>query len=138
MPPKTKEPNLLAQGHGFVAGAPFGLPLSFAPLSRVGWQRRGHRLFGNVAILFSKLFCVATLFDFGEKRCRKNLPLCTTSGYRMTLIVDLFAPDSGPYSYLDELDHDAAALRVIPQATLGFAGTGVTRALDFLPQLRRW
>ena len=26
--------------------------------------------------LFGKLFCVATLFDFGEKRCRKNLPLC--------------------------------------------------------------
>ena len=25
--------------------------------------------------LFGKLFCVATCFDFGEKRCRKNLPL---------------------------------------------------------------
>ena len=25
--------------------------------------------------LFGKLNCVATLFDFGEKRCRKNLPL---------------------------------------------------------------
>ena len=25
--------------------------------------------------LFGKLFCVTTLFGFGEKRCRKNLPL---------------------------------------------------------------
>ncbi|WP_144058853.1 hypothetical protein [Rhodopirellula sp. SWK7] len=25
--------------------------------------------------LFGKLICIATLFDFGEKRCRKNLPL---------------------------------------------------------------
>ena len=27
------------------------------------------------SILFGKLICVATLFAFGEKRCRKNLPL---------------------------------------------------------------
>ena len=31
--------------------------------------------------LFGKLFCVATLFDFGEKRCRKNLPLADTGQY---------------------------------------------------------
>ena len=48
---------------------------SFAPLSRFGLPRRGHRLFGNV-IPFGKLFGVATLVGFGEKRCRKNLPLC--------------------------------------------------------------
>ena len=29
--------------------------------------------------LFGKLFGVAALFDFGEKRCRKNLPLCAAS-----------------------------------------------------------
>ena len=29
--------------------------------------------------LFGKLFGVAALFDFGEKRCRKNLPLCEPS-----------------------------------------------------------
>ena len=29
--------------------------------------------------LFGKLFCVATLFDFEEKRCRKNLPLADAS-----------------------------------------------------------
>ena len=32
--------------------------------------------------LFGKLFGVATTFGFGEKRCRKNLPLAVTS--RMT------------------------------------------------------
>ena len=48
---------------------------SFAPLSRVGLPRRGHRLFGNV-IPFGKLIAVTTLVGFGEKRCRKNLPLC--------------------------------------------------------------
>jgi len=36
------------QGHGFVLGAPSGLPCLIAPLSRAGLPRRGHRLFGNV------------------------------------------------------------------------------------------
>ena len=66
---------VFTQGHGFVLGASFGLRRSFAPLSRLGLPRRGHRLFGNV-FFFGKLFCVATLFDFGQKRCRINLPLC--------------------------------------------------------------
>ena len=65
---------VFTQGHGFVGGVSFGLPCAFAPLSRVGLPRRGHRFFGNV-ICFGKLVRVATLFDFGEKRCRKNLPL---------------------------------------------------------------
>ena len=39
---------VFTQGHGFVVGESFGLLGRFAPLSRVGWQRRGHRLFGNV------------------------------------------------------------------------------------------
>ena len=47
---------------------------SFALLSRSGLLRRGHRLFGNV-VSFGKLFGVAMLVGFGEKRCRKNLPL---------------------------------------------------------------
>jgi hypothetical protein len=33
------------QGRGVVLGASFG---SFAPLSRFGLPRRGHRFFGNV------------------------------------------------------------------------------------------
>ena len=39
---------VFTQGHGFVVGELFGLPRPFAPLLRVGLQRRGHRLFGNV------------------------------------------------------------------------------------------
>ena len=52
MPPKTKEPNLLAQGHGFVVEESFGLLRSFASLTCFGLSRRGHRLFGNVEILW--------------------------------------------------------------------------------------
>ena len=36
------------KGRGFVFGVSFGLRDLFAPLSRVGLPRRGHRLFGNV------------------------------------------------------------------------------------------
>ena len=39
---------VFTQGRGFVFGASFGLQDSFAPLSRFGLPRRGHRLFGNV------------------------------------------------------------------------------------------
>ena len=66
---------VFTQGHGFVLGASIGLPRSFAPLSRFGLPRRGHRLFGNACSL-GKLMAVATFIGFGEKRCRKNLPLC--------------------------------------------------------------
>ena len=65
---------VFTQGHGFVLGTSFGLLCSLAPLSRVGLPCRGHRLFGNV-VSFGKLFGVAMLVGFGEKRCRKNLPL---------------------------------------------------------------
>ena len=65
---------VFTQGRGFVVGASFGLLCLFAPLSRVDLPRRGHRLFGT-SILFGKLFCIATFVGFGEKRCRKNLPL---------------------------------------------------------------
>jgi len=65
---------VFTQSRGFVFGESFGL------------KRRSLRcrvLVCNAAdtaslatrFLFGKLFCVATLFDFGEKRCRKNLPL---------------------------------------------------------------
>ena len=61
-------------GLGFVIGASFGLPCR---------SLRYRVLVGHVAdtaslatrILFGKLFGVATLVGFGEKRCRKNLPL---------------------------------------------------------------
>ena len=66
---------VFTQGRGFVVGASFGL------------KRRSLRcrvLVCNAAdtaslatrVLFGKLMAVATFVGFGEKRCRKNLPLC--------------------------------------------------------------
>ena len=52
--------------------------MSLAPLSRSGLPRRGQTAdTASLAtwFLFGKLFRVATTFGFGEKRCRKNLPL---------------------------------------------------------------
>ena len=46
--PHLADNMVFTQGRGFVLGASLGLPDSFAPLSRSGLQRRGHRLFGNV------------------------------------------------------------------------------------------
>ncbi len=40
-----------------------------------GLPRRGHRLFGNVGSFLVNCFDVAMLIGFGEKRCRKKLPL---------------------------------------------------------------
>ena len=65
-----------AQGHGFVVEASSGLQCSVVPLPVAGWPRRGHRSLAT-SILFGKLFCTATLYDFGEKRCRRNHPLYT-------------------------------------------------------------
>ena len=56
---------------------------SFAPLSRFGLPRRGHRLFGNV-VSFGKLLGVSITYGFGEKRCRKNLPLCDSAFWTTT------------------------------------------------------
>ena len=66
---------VFTQGRGFVVEASFGLPRLLASSVRFRLPRRGHRLFGSV-VSFGKLFGVATLVGFGEKRCRKNLPLC--------------------------------------------------------------
>ena len=68
---------VFTQGRGFVLEASFGLPRLIASVTCFDLPRRGHRLFGNVDS-FGKLFCVATLVGFGEKRCRKNLPLGAT------------------------------------------------------------
>ena len=65
---------VFTQSHGFVVGASFGLP---------HLSRRCRFLVCNAAdtaslatrFLFGKLLGVATLVGFGEKRCRKNLPL---------------------------------------------------------------
>ena len=69
---------VFTQGRGFVFGASFGLQVR---------SLRWCILVCNTAdtaslatsFLFGKLTCVAALFDFGEKRCRKNLPLAALS-----------------------------------------------------------
>ena len=66
---------VFTQGRGFVLGASFGLQIR---------SLRCRGLVCNAAdtaslatrFLFGKLIGVAITFGFGEKRCRKNLPLC--------------------------------------------------------------
>ena len=66
---------VFTQGRGSVFWASFGTHIR---------SLRYRVLVGNAAdtaslatlVLFGKLFCVTTLVGFGEKRCRKNLPLC--------------------------------------------------------------
>ena len=69
-----RSPNMVfTQGRGFVLGASFGLLIVrsvvafwFAtPRTPPLWQRD----------FFGKLLAVVITFGFGEKRCRKNLPL---------------------------------------------------------------
>ena len=66
------------QGRGFVVEASFGLlrlPASVTPFDCHAADTASLATW----FLFGKLFGVATLVGFGEKRCRKNLPLCDTS-----------------------------------------------------------
>ena len=65
---------VFTQGNGFVIGASFGLQVR--PLRcRVLVCHAADTASLATWILFGKLIGVATLVDFGEKRCRKNLPL---------------------------------------------------------------
>ena len=66
---------VFTQGRGFVLGASFGLHIHIR--SVVAFRFAAPRTPPLLAtwILFGKLFGVATLVGFGEKRCRKNLPL---------------------------------------------------------------
>ena len=65
---------VFTQGRGFVVGESFGLQirslrcrvLVFHAVDTASLAAR---------FLFGRLFCVAITFGFGEKRCRKNLPL---------------------------------------------------------------
>ena len=65
---------VFTQGRGFVLGASFGLQnrslryhvLVCHAADTASLATRGH---------FGKLFGVATLVGFGEKQCRKKLPL---------------------------------------------------------------
>ena len=62
------------QGHGFVIGASFGLRIHSLRCRDLVCHA-ADTAFLATWFLFGKLFGVATLVGFGEKRCRKNLPL---------------------------------------------------------------
>ena len=66
---------VFTQGRGFVLGASFGSQIR-SLRCRVLVCRAADTASLATWFLFGKLFGVAALFDFGEKRCRKNLPLC--------------------------------------------------------------
>ena len=65
------------QGRGFVSGVSFGLPCH-PHRSRVLVCHAADTASLATWVLFGKLFDVAMTFGFGEKRCRKNLPLCVS------------------------------------------------------------
>ena len=65
---------VFTQGRGFVFGASFGLQIRLLRC-RVLICRAADTASLATWFLFGKLFGVTTLFGFGEKRCRKNLPL---------------------------------------------------------------
>ena len=65
---------VFTQGRGFVLGASFGLQIR-SLRCRVLVCHAADTASLATSFLFGKLFCVAMAFGFGEKRCRKNLPL---------------------------------------------------------------
>ena len=65
---------VFTQGRGFVLGASFGLQI-YSLRCRVLVCHAADTASLATWVLFGKLFDVATLVGFGEKRCRKNLPL---------------------------------------------------------------
>ena len=65
---------VFTQGRDFVLGGSFGLPSCPLRLLRLASHTADTASLATW-ILFGKLIGVVTLFDFGEKPCRKNLPL---------------------------------------------------------------
>ena len=69
---------VFTQGRGFVLGESFGL-LIHSLRCRVLVCNAADTASLATCFLFGKLICIATLVGFGEKRCRKNLPLGGTA-----------------------------------------------------------
>ena len=65
---------VFTQGRGFDFGASFGLQIR-SLRCRVLVCHAADTASLATRFLFGKLSADATLVDFGEKRCRKNLPL---------------------------------------------------------------
>ena len=77
---------VFTQVRGFVLGASFGLQTR-SLRCRVLVCRAADTASLATLFLFGRLFCVAITFGFGEKRCRKNLPLADNS-FEESLTVD--------------------------------------------------
>ena len=69
---------VFTQGRGFVLGASFGLQIR-SLRCRVLVCNAADTASLATRFLFGKLFACATFVSFGEKRCRKNLPLSAPS-----------------------------------------------------------
>ena len=69
---------VFTQGRGFVVGASLGLLRPSLRYRALACNAADTASLAT-SFLFGKLIGVATLFDFGEKRCRKNLPLADLS-----------------------------------------------------------
>ena len=65
---------VFTQGRGFVLGASFGSQVRSLRCRVLACYAADTASLATW-FLFGKMFCVATLVGFGEKRCRKNLPL---------------------------------------------------------------
>ena len=110
---------VFTQARDFVFGASFGLRVR-SLRCRVLVCRAADTASLATCFLFGKLFCVATLFNFGEKQCRKNLPLSGTTrmdssampnSKELTTVTDdasLALPDS---KIVAAVEHRAAAIR---------------------------
>ena len=66
---------VFTQSRGFVIEASSGLQIRSLRCRKLVCNAAGTASLAT-RILFGKLFVVAMLVGFGEKRCRKNLPLC--------------------------------------------------------------
>ena len=65
---------VFTQGRGFVFGASFGFQIRSLRCCVLVCHAADTASLAT-RFLFGKLFSIAITFGFGEKRCRKNLPL---------------------------------------------------------------
>ena len=103
---------VFTQGRGFVLGASHGLRYrSLRPRALVSHAADTASL--ATWFLFGKLFGIATFVDFGEKRCRKNLPLAAQSS-SMDAAKELFFRYDGSAFYMsrDGVDREYAQYNI--------------------------
>ena len=110
---------VFTQGRGFVLGASFGLQIR-SLRCRVLVCHAADTASLATRFLFGKLFGVTTLVDFGEKRCRKNLPLHDLAERdRMSLSLRRRDRDGNVHHYF--IPFDPMVIIVLVAVSLGFA-----------------